>query len=128
MNKNNILWWFKNDDEPLPPDGYLRDRPHWWRVLCWHLRNPLHNFNNYVIGFKNEEFYTAYTPDENLWHDKWVIGGGWGEMRHWVPSRYKAYKFWCYRGKTWEGYFGWDQRGAFGMALRSAHSVNAGDM
>lgn len=48
--KLNPLWWFKNDPEPNPPDWYLPTRPQWWRIVCWHLRNPLVNFNDYVIG------------------------------------------------------------------------------
>lgn len=128
MTWKRFFWYFKNDDDPVPPDGYLKDRPQWWRVFCWHLRNPMHNPFHYVIGFKGEDFTTEYSPPKDKWHDKWVIGGGKGRMVHTVPSRNKKYRFTCNRGKKWEWYFGFDQRGAFGMAFRNAHAVDAGDM
>src|SRR5215469_15888553 len=47
-NKLNPVWWFKNADDPKPPDWYKPDDSH--RNLKWSFRNPMHTFNFYVIG------------------------------------------------------------------------------
>src|SRR5882762_9122166 len=47
-DKANPLWWFRNADQPKPEASYRPDDK--WRVLKWHIRNPLHNFTFYVIG------------------------------------------------------------------------------
>ena len=54
-----IPWWFGNSYEPTAPDWYLPDRPWLWRQFCWYCRNPLVNFQDFVIGV-NDRNYVAY--------------------------------------------------------------------
>jgi len=61
-HKINPLWWFGNYDQPMPQSWDYAAHPHWqhwpkWCVwLMWRLRNPLHNFTTYVIGFKANRY------------------------------------------------------------------------
>jgi len=49
-----LLWAiFGNDDDPYPPIWFMTNEPQWIRTIMWYVRNPLHNFFWYVIGFKN---------------------------------------------------------------------------
>src|SRR5215212_8339854 len=70
-DKWNPIWWFKNADDPLPPESY---RPHdKGRALKWQLRNPLHNFTFYVIGVADKKVVrSGLRPEENFNSD-----GGW---------------------------------------------------
>src|ERR1700742_4347208 len=52
-NKLNPIWWFKNSDDLTPPDWYKPDDKH--RNLKWSFRNPMHNFNFYVIGVADKK-------------------------------------------------------------------------
>lgn len=54
--KLNPLWWFANDEEPLPPADLYAGQPHWLRVLRWYLRNPLQNFGKYVVGVYDRNY------------------------------------------------------------------------
>jgi hypothetical protein len=54
--KVNPLWWFKNDEEPLPPADYLADRSNWLRVAAWYLRNPFQNAGKYVLGVYDRNY------------------------------------------------------------------------
>jgi len=96
-SKKNLLG---NYDNPFPPDWYLPEKPFLYRLVRWGLRNPLHNFMFFWIGFK----------DRNL--DYTQI---WNERQNWNL----VLPFFSYRGKKWEWYIGWrpDSR-AFGIALR----------
>jgi hypothetical protein len=52
-NKVNPVWWFGNIDDPAPPVWYRPDSHH--RDFLWHLRNPFHNFDHYVIGIADKK-------------------------------------------------------------------------
>jgi hypothetical protein len=60
--KLNPLWWLKNDFEPDPPAWYMPGKPQWRRVVMWYLRNPLQNFNAYVIGVKDRDYTIVGSP------------------------------------------------------------------
>lgn len=92
-----------NFDDPIPPDWYMPNKPYWVRWCMWFfIRNPLHNFMAYWVGFK----------DRNL--DYTQI---WNQKQRWNL----VLPFFSYRGKKWEGYIGWrvDSR-MFGIAIRRA--------
>lgn len=55
-SKLNPIYWFKNSDDPIPPKDKWVNKPNWLRYLLWYFRNPLHNFNFYVIGLADKEF------------------------------------------------------------------------
>lgn len=109
VDKLNPVWWFKNSDEPVPPTWYKpKDK---WRVLKWHFRNPLHNFDHYVIGVADKHFvrsgwYPAVTSNPS---------GGWNI----AISKYKWLRlpFVDYRRGKFEFYFGWRTRGNFGIKV-----------
>jgi len=99
--KINPLWWLGNCDEPLPPDDKFIGQPQWLRRLRWFLRNPFHNFTYYVIGVADRKFDRI-----NLWNK-------WGNLNLVLPLI-------AYRGKKWEWYFGWREKGNFGIAFRKS--------
>jgi len=108
-NKLNPVWWFKNSDEPVPPAWYKPGDKH--RVTKWHFRNPLHNFDNYVIGVADKKFKrSGRYPDRNS-NPK----GGWDFE---VARRKLAMlPFASYQRGGFNFYFGWRERGNFGIKL-----------
>lgn len=109
-DKLNPLWWLQNADDPTPPAWYRPDDHH--RVLKWHFRNPFHNFDHYVIGIADKEFYrSGRYPERNS-----DPNGGWNfavSRRKLVLLPFISYeRSWC------TFYFGWREHGAFGISLR----------
>jgi hypothetical protein len=108
-DKFNPLWWFRNLGEPNPPDSY-RPNSH-FRNLAWHIRNPLNNFSNYVIGIGDK------TSVRSGWYPDKVANpnGGWSFA---VSRRSLLYlPFIDYKRDRFEFYFGWRKQGIFGIKL-----------
>jgi len=107
--KLNPVWWFENFDEPVPPDGTTGGQT---RVAKWHFRNPLHNFNNYVIGVADKKFVrSGKYPERNS-----SPHGGWDfevARRKLVLLPFIS----CQRG-SFNFYFGWREHGNFGMKFQ----------
>jgi hypothetical protein len=108
-DKLNPVWWFRNADEPVPPEWYLPEDKH--RVTKWHFRNPLHNFSHYVIGVADKNFLrSGKYPEHNA-----DPRGGWDfaiGRRCLAPLPFVSYeRSWC------TFYFGWLENGAFGLKL-----------
>lgn len=106
-NKLNPVWWFKNSDDPKPPDWYKPNDKH--RKLKWSFRNPMHNFNFYVIGVADKKFHrSGRFPDQNS-----DPRGGWD----FEAARYKFIwlPFIAYHRPKFDFYFGWRNRGNFGI-------------
>jgi hypothetical protein len=108
-DKLNPVWWFGNADEPVAPTWYLPDDPH--RETKWNFRNPFHNFNFYVIGVADKTFYrSGRYPKRNS-----NPNGGWNfavTRRRAVLLPFASYdRSWCIF------YFGWRERGNFGIKL-----------
>ena len=62
--KLNPIWWLKNSDDPKPPAWYRPDEK--FRGLKWSFRNPLHNFDFYIIGVADKPFYrSGRFPEKN---------------------------------------------------------------
>jgi hypothetical protein len=108
-NKLNPIWWFGNIDEPRAPDWY---RPNGsYRNFMWYMRNPFDNFSHFVIGVADKKTtrYGVY-PDMNG-----NPNGGWNFA---VTRRRIVYlPFIDYKRHRFEFYFGWRERGNFGMKL-----------
>jgi hypothetical protein len=108
-DKLNPIWWFKNLDDPVPPASYRPDDKR--RVTKWYFRNPLHNFNFYVIGIADKEFVrSGRYPERNS-----NPNGGWT----FAVSRRKCLllPFISYNRRRFHFYFGWRERGNFGFKL-----------
>ncbi len=108
-NKLNPLWWFKNSDDPKPPEWYRPDEKH--RSFKWNLRNPMHNFNFYVIGVANKKFSrSGKFPEKNS-----DPRGGWD----FEAARYKFIwlPYLSYHRSKFDFYFGWRNRGNFGIKV-----------
>lgn len=97
-NKLNPSWWIKNDDNPIPPDNLWSCKPQWIRKILWFLRNPFHNFTFYVIGMADK-------PELRICNEVFNNFGKWNII---LP-------FISYNGKKVFWYFGWRERGNFGI-------------
>jgi hypothetical protein len=108
-NKLNPVWWFKNSNDPVPPEWY---RPHdRHRNLKWSFRNPMHNFNFYVIGVADKKFArSGRFPEKNS-----DPRGGWD----FEAARYKFIwlPFISYHRPKFDFYFGWRNHGNFGVKI-----------
>lgn len=107
-------WWLGNADDPTPNDWFMPARDMWLRRVCWWLRNPMHNLVWYVIGCADRRFVRLGTRYPSNFNE----GGGWvinALVQGWPPF---LCPFVSYRGRSWEGYFGWRDDGCFGVAWR----------
>ncbi len=108
-NKVNPAWWFGNIDDPAPPVWYRPDSHH--RDFLWHLRNPFHNFDHYVIGIADKKFKRTSRISEGASesHSYWDFA---------VARRKLAVlPFLSYHRARFNFYFGWRERGNFGIKL-----------
>lgn len=106
-DKLNPVWWLKNQDNPEPPKWYKPNDKH--RKLKWSFRNPFHNFNFYVIGVADKKISrSGRFPDQNS-----NPRGGWD----FEFARYKFiwFPFMSYHRPKFDFYFGWRERGDFGI-------------
>lgn len=108
-DKLNPIWWFGNVDQPTAPDWYRPGEKD--RDFLWHLRNPLTNFSNYVIGVGDKDTVrSGYYPDRTS-----NPYGGWLFA---VTRRKIVYlPFVDYKRGGFEFYFGWRLHGNFGIKL-----------
>jgi hypothetical protein len=112
-NKLNPVWWLKNSDDPKPPDWYRPNDTDKHRRVMWSFRNPLHNFNFYVIGVADKTFYrSGKYPQENS-----NPNGGWD----FEAARYKFIwlPFVSYHRTNFDFYFGWRNHGNFGVKINA---------
>jgi hypothetical protein len=109
VQKWNPVWWFGNADDPEPPDWYKPEDPA--RHRKWHLRNPLHNFTFYVVGVADKPFERVGRHPQEVFNP----AGGW----NWATCRYKYCRlpFFSYTRGRFVTYWGWRERGNFGVKL-----------
>lgn len=108
-NKINPVWWFGNADEPRAPAWYRPGSK--FRNVAWYFRNPLANFSNYVIGIGDKKsIRSGRYPTE--------ISNPCGGWNYAVSRRHILYLPFidCKHGR-FEFYFGWRERGNFGIKL-----------
>jgi hypothetical protein len=114
-DKLNPVWWLQNADDPAPPDWYLPGEKH--RVFKWSFRNPLHNFDFYVIGVADKDIVrSGRWPQKNF-----NPGGGW----EFAVARRKSLvlPFVSYQRADCIFYIGWRERGDFGVELKFPRAV-----
>jgi len=105
----NPTWWWGNIDDPVPPPDYRPLSRH--RILLWHLRNPFHNFDHYVIGVADRKFKrSGRFPERNS-----NPNGGWD----FEVARYKmaVLPFLSCQHGAFNFYLGWRERGDFGIKV-----------
>jgi hypothetical protein len=108
-DKLNPVWWLANNDDPIPPAWYLPEDK--CRETKWRFRNPLHNFNFYVIGLADKTFHrSGRHPGRNS-----NPNGGWDfavARKHIILLPFVSYE-----RKRCSFYLGWRERGNFGAKL-----------
>ncbi|MDB6130049.1 MAG: hypothetical protein JWM04_1156 [Verrucomicrobiales bacterium] len=109
IQKFNPVFWFKNADEPVPPEDYKPDDKR--RGLKWNLRNPFHNFTYYVIGMADKPFVRTGKHAADVFNPE----QGW----NWAVCKYRRVRlpFISYQNGGLKFYFGWRERGNFGIKL-----------
>ena len=108
-DKLNPVWWFKNRDDPKPPNWYKPNDTH--RNLKWGFRNPMHNFDFYVIGVADKKFArSGRFPNKSS-----DPRGGWD----FEAARYRFIwlPFISYHRTKFDFYLGWRDRGNFGIKI-----------
>ena len=117
--KINPIWWFKNDDEPEPPEWYKLEQPR-FTTLKWYLRNPFQNFGKWVLGVEDRNF-TAYGPAPLLTTTWWEVNGssGWKWSIIKLPVGCMALRlpFVSFENSKMIFYAGWQPCGFFGFKL-----------
>jgi len=107
--KINPFWWFGNANDPITPDTHPKfhpTKPLWIRKILWGIRNPLHNFFFFVVGFNDQ-------PDiVNPGSLKPKDGQKWNIV---LPFIY-------YKGKKKIFYLGWRRGINLGAAFRNIDS------
>jgi len=109
-SKWNPRFWLGNLDDPVPPPDYRPDDKH--RLRSWHFRNPCHNFHFYVIGIADKTFRRSGRFPDRIFNP----GPGW----NWAVCKYKWVRlpFISYNHGAFKTYFGWRERGNFGIELK----------
>lgn len=108
--KCSPAFWIANADDPEPPEWYRPgEKGRNWK---WNLRNPFHNLTFYVIGIADKEFVRV----GNYPHAVFNPDGGW--TWSWSRSFIVPYPYVSYIRNDFQFYFGWRERGNFGIKLR----------
>jgi len=105
--KFDPVWWFENSDEPVPPAWYLPDDKH--RITKWHLRNPFHNLDFYVLGVADKKSVRSGRYPDLIANPH----GGWNFSV--TRRRLILLPFVDYHRGGFEFYFGWRTHGNFGI-------------
>jgi hypothetical protein len=118
--KLDPTWWLENSDDPLPwwwkPDAPLDERRRSWK-----LRNPFHNFTNYVIGVSDRHTHRMGINARSIWNDQGSFNAA---VTQAGPFLYLPMI--SNRGPFFEWYIGWRELGNFGAALRLAQHDSDG--
>lgn len=112
-DKCNPVWWLGNVEEPVPPSWYEPDNPH--RNTKWYFRNPFTNLSNFVIGVADKDTmrYGRYPTLVGNPHGGWNVAV--------TRRRVVLLPFVDYKNRHMEFYFGWRERGNFGIKLIFHH-------
>jgi len=108
-DKINPVWWLGNAEEPVPPPEYQPTNS--MRKVKWYFRNPFTNLSYYVIGVADKDtFRSGRYPT--------LVGNPHGGWNFAVTRRRIVYlPFMDYKNRHMEFYFGWRERGNFGIKL-----------
>lgn len=117
--KISPVFWLGNNDDPEPPGWYRPDDPK--RLRKWYVRNPFHNFTFYILGIADLEFTRIGNHPTEVFNPH----GGWNWA--WSHAKLLPFPFVSYRRDRTQAYFGWRERGNFGIAFRRLKPEPAGD-
>jgi hypothetical protein len=115
--KLNLVWWFLNEYESMPPDWYHPGQNFWLRLPSWYMRNPFQNAGNYVFGVCDRNF-TVRGLAPALWTtydglDPPCTGFKWSIIR----LGCLRLPFVSYASASFLDYAGWQPNGFFGIKL-----------
>lgn len=113
--KLNLVWWFLNEYESMPPDWYHHGQNFWLRLVSWYIRNPFQNAGNYVFGVCDRNF-TVRGPAPAMWTtyddlDPPRTGLKWSIIR----LGCLRLPFVSYVSARFLAYAGWQPNGFFGV-------------
>ena len=114
LAKLNPIWALENHNRPYDP-WWKPNASHGWRKFTYALRNPGHNFTYYTIGIADRDFVRTGISPQSVWNEE---GRTNLTMIHAGPLIHLPGI--SHKGRFLEGYFGWRERGNFGIALRLA--------
>ena len=116
-HKLDPVWWLKNSDDPQPPAWYRPHDKH--RKAKWALRNPLHNFEFYVIGVA----------------DKTTVRKGWYPPQNTKPCGgpdfqiteygHLRFPYFSYQNSWMRFNWGYRERGNYCLELHFGHQKDA---
>lgn len=114
-----VPWWFYNSDEPLPGPGYMPGHNIIIRVLAWYIRNPLVNFQDYVIGCTDQNYEIVGTAPVDVVDlaDIGQLGWKWSVIKTVPPRPYVSYS-----GKRVLFHIGWEWYGRFQIKFNILNS------
>ena len=114
LAKLNPVWWLGNENRPYDP-WFKPELSHEKRAAAYKVRNPGHNFTYFVIGVADRDFTRSGNAPDSVWNPD---GGTNLTLIHAGPLIHLP----CisHKGRFFEGYVGWRERGNFGLALRLA--------
>ncbi len=115
--KADPKWWLSNADEDYD-SNWKPHLSHEERKRTYAIRNPGHNLTHYVIGVADKDFVRYGKNARGIWAKEGRVNTA---MIHAGPLRLP---FVSYRGPNVETYFGWREKGNFGMAFRKADDPN----
>lgn len=112
--KANPQWWIENTDDP-PPEWWKPNEDPATRYRTWLMRNPFHNFTHYVIGVADRPTRRYGLNAHSIWNDRGPVNLAVTQSGPllWLPM-------FSWRGWLSEGYFGWREKGNFGISVRPA--------
>ncbi len=112
--KIDPVWWLGNAEEPVPPSWY--EPTNSLRKVEWYFRNPFTNLSYYVIGVADKETVRSgrYPTEVGNPH------GGWNFAV--TRRRIVLLPFVDYKNSRMEFYFGWRERGNFGIKFNFHHA------
>jgi len=120
-NKLNPIWWIGNDEDPVPPDWYRPGEK--FRKTLWYLRNPLHNFTNYVIGVKDLSNKRGWSRCGEYPEMVFSPQKGWNfSVIHYGMLRLPFVSYW---NAHYKFYIGWRDRGNFGVKINRSSTTIA---
>ncbi len=115
----HFLWFiFGNSDDPYPPICCWPNKPLWFRRFLWlFVRNPLHNFFFYVVGFTHRDRFIKGASCDDLFRNgwNWQLGKLAKQQYFWIP--FISYKK-VFKKRIFEFYIGWRYAGNLGFACR----------
>ena len=119
-------WWkfgrlawriFGNADDPGPCHWFWPGKKKWLRRAWWiFVRNPMHNFFWYVIGFTHKDRIVWGRNPQVVFLEgfNWHWGG---PIDSWIRVPFISFQY-TFEKRVFQMYIGWRYAGNFGLACR----------